>query len=322
MTDPNRPPGFRDPDEPRAPGEAAPYRGRHDPYAHSTVARRTPTSTKVITALAWASAAGVAVGSVVLGFGPLAGVQALWGGGATGDRTTEVAEPFTSVDLRSQGVPLTVRYDDVPNARLLETDLPSGLMAYRVEDGRLVVEHEAQSTWWRWFSDEGLTVVLPQSMAAGTPDVRIRASTASVDVLGQYGSVDIQAGTGSIDANGEFEKLNASTGTGSIDVRGAADEIRVETQTGSVDVRPTTADVVWARATTGSVDIRFEGDTQPREVNASTGTGSVEIQVPSGRYDVETRTGTGGTDVGVDQDASSPNKITAETGTGSIDIES
>lgn len=317
MTDPYRPTGFPDPDETQRQEQ---WRVSQPPPTQQTVARRAPAGTRAVTAIAWTAAGAVVVGSVALGVGPLAGLAGLWGGGSSGVRTTEVTEPFTSVALTSANVPVTVRYDNVPQARIIETDLAEGHLNYRVENGQLVVDHTDPGSLWRWFSNEGIDIVMPNAMAASTPDVTVRVSTASVDVLGQYGTVDLQAQTGSIDANGDFEKVLASTTTGSIDVRGSADEVRAQAQTGTVDVRPTDARVVFASASTGSVDVRIEGSTPPSEVNARTGTGSVDIRVPAGRYAVETKTGTGSTDVGVDTDATSPNRIVAETATGSIDI--
>lgn len=293
-----------------------------DPAESARLQRRTNRRTTAITVAAWATAGAVVVGATQFGWGPFSG--GLGGladiaGGAQGERTTTIAEPVTSLAVTSSNVDVVVRYDDVPSAQIIETDLAEGGLTHRVEAGRLVVAHDAQGSWWRWFSDERLTVVLPAALEADTPDVTVTATTADILVRGAFGSADLTAQTGSVEGEGTYERFMARTTTGSIDLRGTAGEVVAEAQTGSVDVRPANATHVRATTSTGSVDIEVTGGL-PTEVMARTGTGSVDIEVPRGAYAVQTDTGTGSADVEVDQDPNSPHRITVETGTGSIDI--
>lgn len=264
----------------------------------SELVPRTATHRAIVTT-AWATAGVVAVSSAVFGWGALGGAGNILDPSSRGERTTEVLDAVSSVAVTTDNVDVHVRYDNVPQPRIVERDLAEGGLSYRVEDGRLVVDH-SDHQGWRWFSREQLTIVLPRSMEADTPDVTLRTTTASLEVDGRFGTIELQAQTGSIEADGTFEKLTGRTSTGSIDVKGDATEVSAETST-------------------GSVEIRIEG-TQPRAVNARTGTGSVNITVPDGTYAVDARPGTGSSDIEVPHDPNSPNKITAHTGTGSIDV--
>lgn len=235
---------------------------------------------RVTTAVAWTVAGAVVVGGTALGIGPLAGAAAPWSGNRA-DRVTEITEPFTSLSVTTNMVGVRVRYENVPAPRIVESDLAEG-MTYRVEDGKLVVQH-VEAGGWNWFGSPNLAIVLPKSSESRGPAVEVRAGTGSIDVTGNFGVVDVETQTGSVELDGVYDE-------------------------------------VTARTSTGSVDIRVEGDRQPRSVTARTSTGSIDIEVPDGTYAVDARTGTGSTDVEVPTDAASPHRISAETGTGSIDI--
>lgn len=264
----------------------------------SDLVPRTGTHRAIVTT-AWASAGVVAVSSAVFGWGALGGASGIVNPASRAERTTEVLDAVASVAVTTDTVDVHVRYDGEDRPRIVERDLPEGGLSYRVENGQLIVDL-ADQPGWRWFSREQLTIVLPRSMEATTPDVTLRTTTASLEVDGSFGTVDLQAETGSIEADGTFEKLTGRTSTGSIDVKGGATEVDAETST-------------------GSVEIHIEG-AAPRAVNARTGTGSVGITVPRGAYAVDARPGTGSSDIEVAHDPTSPNRISVETGTGSIDV--
>lgn len=254
---------------------------------------------RAIVITAWATAGVVAVSSAAFGWGALGGAGSVFDPSSRGERTTEVLDAVTSVAVTTESVDVHVRYDDVAHPRIVERDLVEGGLSYRTEGGKLVVEHTGQQAW-RWIAWKQLTIVLPRSMEADTPDVSLRATTASLEVDGSFGTVDAQAQTGSIEVDGRFQSFTGRTINGSIDMRGGATDVSAETST-------------------GSVDIALYG-TPPRSVDARTATGSVDITVPDGTYAVDARPGMGSSDIEVAQDPSSPHRITAQTGTGSIDV--
>jgi Putative adhesin len=149
-----------------------------------------------------------------------------------------------------------------------------------------------------WWSTGGsLLVTLP---ASGTISrLTIQGETCSMQVSVPAGTATITTGTGSVTVTGAVAALDANTGTG------------------TMTVRTDGARTVKASTGTGSLALHLTG-TPPTLVDAETGTGSILVELPTGRYAVEADAGTGDVANSLIKDDTSGHVVKASIGTGSI----
>ncbi|MDO5683340.1 MAG: DUF4097 family beta strand repeat-containing protein, partial [Propionibacteriaceae bacterium] len=237
------------------------------------------------------------------------------------DVTVEVPTPVTAVRVTTGSTGVTVRYDDVPYARIVELNKATGSrIDHRVVDGELIVDQNGR-TGFRFGPSWGqrLEIVLPTKTADGTPDIHVRTSSGGVTLDGRFGATDITTTTGAIRATGSFEGMQAKVTTGSVRVEGTTPSVAAQTTTGSVDMQVTDAQNVTARTSTGSVDVAVTGP-QPNTVTARTNTGGIDLKLPDGAYQVQAKSNTGSVKVGVPEDPASPHRVEAQASTGSVRI--
>ncbi|MEV0087587.1 DUF4097 family beta strand repeat-containing protein [Saccharopolyspora sp. NPDC050642] len=133
------------------------------------------------------------------------------------------------------------------------------------------------------------------------------------------GEVRMSTGSGGVSATQVGGSVDAITGSGEITLAGIGGRVAVESGSGGImgeDLRG--ADIV-AKAESGSVELRLTG---PQTVEASTGSGGIELTVPGDHYRVDAETGSGGVDVGVVQDPAAAKRLTLSTGSGGITVRS
>ncbi|MGK2882463.1 MAG: hypothetical protein ACSLE6_17265 [Mycobacterium sp.] len=158
-----------------------------------------------------------------------------------------------------------------------------------------------------WSRAGAITLVLPPELARRL----------SVTTTQQFGVLM---------ADADLDRLVAHTANGAIVLRGAARSIEVETQHGSIysrdaiDVRES----FFATTVDGGISVDFAQGV-PETVEASTGTGDIEIGLPMpGPYRVTVQSGfRSGSEISVDQTndpASAVATITAESTRGSVTV--
>ncbi|HEU5151844.1 MAG TPA: hypothetical protein VFU19_15195 [Iamia sp.] len=132
--------------------------------------------------------------------------------------------------------------------------------------------------------------------------VSITIDALGVDVADVEGDVEIESGAGSVD----LDRL--------------AGEVAVSVGGGSVHGRELRSPRVRASAGAGSVDLGFV--TAPEDVEATSGAGSVVVELPPGEaaYRVDADAGAGSDTVTVKTDQTSDRLIRANAGAGSVQV--
>jgi hypothetical protein len=131
---------------------------------------------------------------------------------------------------------------------------------------------------------------------------------------GVHVSADI--GTGSLDLTG-VSSVEARVSTGSINIADATGNVTARTDTGSVTGTGLRSDVVVATVGTGGVSLELA---TPADVEATTGTGSVEVTVPADAYRVEASTGLGELKVGIQDDPNGRHRLALRAKTGKVTL--
>ncbi len=123
-----------------------------------------------------------------------------------------------------------------------------------------------------------------------------------VDISGVQGRLDLKSGQGDITVTGRHGAMTASTGQGSISAS-------------ALGSGPTTVE-----SGQGDVDLRFL--TPPTRVSATSGQGSVSIEVPRGfdSYQVHASSGQGSVTNRVNESPTSARIVRATSGQGDVDI--
>lgn len=148
----------------------------------------------------------------------------------------------------------------------------------------------------------GCSVELDLTVPAGVA-LKVNSGSGTVRVSGLTGPVDVDGGSGSVKLYGVSGPVSASVGSGSFS--GAAiGSSRAEVHSGS-----------------GHAELEFV--TPPREVVASTGSGSVDVLVPAGsRYRVEGTKGSGTRDIEDSlRDPASDRLIKISSGSGTATVD-
>lgn len=133
----------------------------------------------------------------------------------------------------------------------------------------------------------------------GVSTVDMRTGSGNIGIADATGTVNVRTGSGDIkvsDVGGDFE---GRTGSGNIEARGLAGATNTA-RTGS-------GDVLLALARSGSV-------------RTHTGSGNVDVTVPTGDYRVNVRTGSGEKALGVPHSPSATYLLDVETGSGDIKL--
>jgi hypothetical protein len=166
--------------------------------------------------------------------------------------------------------------------------------------------------------------------------VTATVGTGNVFVTGDVGSLHVSTFSGSVVVRREDGSLDASTGTGDVFLADARGPVTVHSTTGNVAISNASASVHVAEGTgsitatglagstfvgtlrDGNIEVSFT--TAPKEVDASTQTGSISVRLPYGdaRYQLHLKSGTGRVLPGIPNDPSSTRVIRALTVNGNV----
>jgi hypothetical protein len=230
-------------------------------------------------------------------------------------RTETVAQPVTSLFVRSYGGQVRVASGPVSRVQVTETIMydqqarPPAVMQ-PVSDGRLALSSRACasadcSVDFRVTVPSGVTVTVS---TGGGPVAVSGVAGASLDSGGGPARVTRIGGP-----------LTVVTGGGPLVLRGVAGPLHADTGGGTLvgrDVAATTATV-----TTGGGDATVVFSTAPKSVKLSTDGGTAVLAVPGGPYTVTADSGGGPESLGIATDPAARPTLTVTSGGGPLRIE-
>ncbi|MEW2403763.1 DUF4097 family beta strand repeat-containing protein [Streptomyces sp. NPDC046862] len=148
--------------------------------------------------------------------------------------------------------------------------------------------------------------------------VTVEDGDGGITAKGFKAALDIRAGDGSVRVADSTGPLKVRTGDGSVRVSDTTGGLDLHTGDGSV--RASGIESREVRASSGDGSVRLELDVVPDLVDTSSGDGSISIGLPREKYRVTTETGDGSVDVSVPRDESSDHVVAARTKDGSVTV--
>jgi DUF4097 and DUF4098 domain-containing protein YvlB len=131
--------------------------------------------------------------------------------------------------------------------------------------------------------------------------------------------IDVRSGSGDLTASGIAGAVRMETGSGDVNARGLAGDVTLRTASGDLNAAELRTDTVQAVSSSGDVELDFR--LVPRDVDAATASGDVDVSLPFGQtYRVEADTGSGDNQIGVKTDPASTHIIRARTSSGDVTV--
>ncbi|GAA4854400.1 hypothetical protein GCM10025787_42980 [Saccharopolyspora rosea] len=255
-------------------------------------------ATMVRAGLAAGGAALVLIGGALAGCGD---------GGTERTRTTQ-ADGVERIQLEPGSGSVRIRYERGARGEVRQIShgpTDPGAKS-RIENGTLVLDTDCG-----WNCDIRYEVTLPARLP-----VEGELGSGGLDVT-NMSAVRARVGSGTIDVRDVVGPVEVRTGSGGIRLTRITGAVDAETDSGQVEGRELRGGDV--RAHTGSGGVRL-GLAEPRSVDADTGSGSIELDVPRVPYRVDSDTGSGSVSVDVPQDPASPHHLRLSTGSGSASV--
>ena len=187
---------------------------------------------------------------------------------------------------------------------------------HNLANGVLEIESDCPASF---FSIGGSCSVDHLLRVPASVDVQIDSGAGTVRVSGLDSVVVADTGSGTIELVDLGGRVTAETGSGGIGLERIS--ATVDISTGSGGIRGTNLTSLQMNARTGSGSINLDFDGTPDRVELETGSGSITAAVPAGPYrlDLDTNSGSA-TSSGITEDGSSSRTIRATTGSGSIRV--
>lgn len=249
-------------------------------------------------------------GIALLGSGATAAVAATGGLVASSNERadsvqTEDVSGLQGVDLDVDAGNMRIEFGDVDEAELSVTNgRGSGWTLDRDGDDLIVRSPEFRFGWWfgSWFGDEESAVLtLPQNLREAALDAELTLDAGSLDVIGDFGSLDIT--------------VNA----GALDIEGAASSVSIDMSAGRADALLDgvgEADLIVAA---GDLNVELTGRA-PTQTTIDVSAGSLDLTVPDESYSIIQDVEAGSLDARVDQSASARHTIEVSLSAGSATI--
>lgn len=222
-------------------------------------------------------------GLVVLAVAGFAALGAAFDSGALGMRQgvsidesgnrvqTADVSGIDSLDVESSASDFTLRFADVPEARLEVSGESNRAWSLGVEEGELSVKSERPFPGFclGWCGDqaERVTLTLPARLGHGVLDAELEVSAGSLSAEGSFRDLDLTLSAGALYFDGTAGSLSAdvSAGRGEITVADAQ-EADFEVSAGRLEA-----------VLTGSA---------PKRTEVEVSAGHLDLTVPGGLYDV------------------------------------
>lgn len=211
------------------------------------------------------------------------------------------------IELDTGAGEVTIRRGDVQRTTVTETK------TYRWGDEDPAFERRgaelvlASCDGWCSTSHE---VVVPRGVA-----VSGGIGSGELNVTGAE-SVDVEAGSGTARVSDIARDVRVSVGSGEAELVRIGGSVAAEAGSGMITGRKLTGPV---EAEAGSGELVLEL-ASPASVTASTGSGDIELTVPSGPYRIEGDTGSGDRDIGVATSSTARHALSLDSGSGNVTI--
>jgi hypothetical protein len=174
------------------------------------------------------------------------------------------------------------------------------------------------------------TITMPAGVRVnghnGSGDINLRGvSTVSLDVGSgnvvvheATGAVVARTGSGDVELTDVKADVTARTGSGNVKLARITGTVVTSTSSGDLVASDLTGPQITARTGSGNVTLSLG---VPQGVFAETGSGDVNVKVPTGSYKVTTRTGSGDTSVRIPTDPNGTYLLDLHTGSGNITVD-
>jgi DUF4097 and DUF4098 domain-containing protein YvlB len=148
--------------------------------------------------------------------------------------------------------------------------------------------------------------------------IDVRSGSGDLTASGITGPARMETGSGDVTATGLTGDADLRTSSGDVNARGLGGDVTLRTASGDVNAGDLAAGTVQAVSSSGDVELDFRS--APRDVDAATASGDVDVSLPFGQtYRVEADTGSGDRHV-MGDDPASPRIVRARTSSGDVTV--
>ena len=230
--------------------------------------------------------------------------QVATGSGSARSTSAVDARGLTTLKVDVGRGDATIRFDDTTEATMIVDGQDAGDWTMRREGDVLRVERPSGAFgWWigAWFGqDPQMTLTLPRELEGEL-------------------TADLQLDAGSLTAEGRFDTLSTTVNAGELTVDGGAKAITTRISAGSATLRLQDVRTADLSMSAGDMSAVISGS-QPDLVRLDVSAGSMDVTVPSGRYDLSKDTSAGSMDAQIQTDPSSSHRIQSSLSAGSITL--
>lgn len=274
------------------------------PQAHPTGDVRRSSGAKAITIIT-----AIVGGIALLGSGGAAAAAAtgtILNSSERGDSVQSVdVDGIDSIDLDVDAGNMRIEFGDVDEARLAVTNGRGPEWRLEREGAELVVRSPESIFGW-WFGggfddEESAVLTLPQELQDEALDAKLTLDAGSLDVIGDFGTLDIDVSAGALDVEGSSEALD------------------VDMSAGRADIVLDGVNEVGLGVSAGDLAVELTG-TAPERTRIDVSAGSVDLTVPDESYTITQDISAGSLDAKIDQSAGSSRTIDVSLAAGSVTI--
>lgn len=189
---------------------------------------------------------------------------------------------------------------------------PGGIGA--VADGRLEIADVCDDVSFLRNCSVDYEITVPE----GTT-IDVSADSGNITVEGATASVVAENDSGNIEIDGAAGDVVAENDSGDITLSGIEGKVTAQNDSGAITGTDLSATTFAAENSSGDITATFVTD--PDAIEASSGSGNVELTVPgTATYDVDASSGSGTEDVTVDVDTRDGNPATVSSDSGDVTL--
>lgn len=255
------------------------------------------------------------------------------GAGSAESATTGAGEPDVGAAPQKQGDAKTDA--DPESKRNVETFTPSGVERAKVRlnaPGQLTVDHSLKAGNARVeVRQPEDRVIVDVKVDKGTLNITTKCRSKSdrkcrakvVVAVAPGTPLDLYTSVGDIDVDHPNRKLVAASDVGNIVVTRPGAAVDARTEVGDITIRNARSGAYVGASGVGSVFVSVAAEAEKiASIEASTGTGSVEVVVPKSgaKFAIEAKTGLGERTVDVPSAGSGGTPISADVGIGDVTV--
>lgn len=233
----------------------------------------------------------------------------------TSTQAVEITADFSSLRVKSGPGSVALRPPIDDSTVRIEADLygKNTEFSYEVEGDELVVKRDCRLLHWRpcWVD---FVIYAPTDL-----DAEVDSSDGTVDVEDWEGALHISTGDGDVSLYGGLGPTVIETSAGAIDITWLEGDLEATSRSGTVRSVDMSSLNTLVRTASGSVELEQIADFE--SIDVGTGSGNVDVIVPTGTYQVAVESGSGeASTTGVSTNSQATSAITISTGSGDVDL--